>query len=97
MIKRRDSIEDYYWNEHLPLGFFLNNGGDGGGGDGGGNAAPQQGPGLMGSGLTQPYARSGIPGKPKVNDSKNDLQYKAIQDMIFLVKVRTHVKVKQLC
>ena len=69
MIKRRDSIEDYYWNEHLPLGFFINNGGDGAGN----NAAPQQGPPLFGSGATQAYARSGIPAKPKVND-ENDLQ-----------------------
>ena len=29
MIKTRRSIEDYYKSDHLPLGFFINNGGDG--------------------------------------------------------------------
>ena len=65
VIKRRDSIEDYYWNEHLPLGFFINNGAEAG------NSAPRQGAGLFGSGFGgssagQAFARSGIPVKPKV-------------------------------
>ena len=29
MIKTRRSIEDYYKSDHLPLGVFINNGGDG--------------------------------------------------------------------
>ena len=29
MIKTTSSIEDYYKSDHLPLGFFINNGGDG--------------------------------------------------------------------
>lgn len=72
VIKRRDSIEDYYWNEHLPLGFFINNGGDAG------NNAAQQGAALFGSGYgstssTQAFARSGIPVKPKNSEIKTTI------------------------
>ena len=66
VIKRRDSIEDYYWNEHLPLGFFIN------GADSGNNVG-QQGAGVLASSgvnAAQPFARSGIPNKPKGSEMK---------------------------
>ncbi|XP_028392101.1 adhesion G protein-coupled receptor L2-like [Dendronephthya gigantea] len=71
---RRDSIEDYYWNEHLPLGFFIK-------GADTGNAGAQQpqppaalfGSGFGNSGSTQPFARSGIPGKPKGSELKTTI------------------------
>ena len=47
MIKPRSSIEDYYKNEHLPLGFFINDGGDGAGD----NGAVQKRAALFGSGF----------------------------------------------
>ena len=44
VIKRQVNIEDYYQNEHLPLGFFIDNGEDAG------NDVAQQRVALFGSG-----------------------------------------------
>ena len=44
VIKRQANLEDYYRNEHLPLGFFIDNGEEAG------NGAAQQRVALFGSG-----------------------------------------------
>ena len=66
MIRKRDSIEDFYWNENLPLGFFIKNGG----GDGAGNNGQSATAALFGAGsgqaATSAFGRSSIPKKPQV-------------------------------
>lgn len=68
MIRKRDSIENFYWNENLPRGFFIKNGGEGAGNNGQGTTAAL----FAGSGqspgdnaVTSGFGRSSIPTKPK--------------------------------
>lgn len=69
VIRKRDSIEDFYWNENLPLGFFIKNGG----GDGAGNNGQSATAALFGAGsgqaATSAFGRSSIPKKPQAAES----------------------------